>query len=296
MSSRAASALLPKETGVAYSLIKETATEFLFSAALEDFGGPAVPIDRYLITIDRHSSKVMLPPCPIVISTQELTEAILTATGQHLQSAERLTDGMLSVSYKVMVEEDQDIAYIGVSYTPGGAETEGNKVRKADHELCTRRYGIYDIPWSATRPFQACWEVPLPEPRRIGELVVAVNDDNGKEDVILTVGPDRHHSLGGPFDSVREYLAAWVRAALRQLEKQQGVDEYKEKKRKVKAGGEAASEFLTWFRFGMFMKPEPPPKNLSDDDKRAYWAENVRVVEEVLGRYKMSFFRYDIYM
>ncbi|POR36335.1 Uncharacterized protein TPAR_03461 [Tolypocladium paradoxum] len=71
--------------------------------------------------------------------------------------------------------------------------------------------------------FQACWAMPLPEPRLIGELIAT---DVGDE-VVFSIGPDRHHGLGGPVSSVREYLQAYIRSSLVALEKQQGIEEYK---------------------------------------------------------------------
>ncbi|KAM5441253.1 hypothetical protein MferCBS31731_003682 [Microsporum ferrugineum] len=73
--------------------------------------------------------------------------------------------------------------------------------------------------------FQACWSIPLPKPRLIGELIAT---DVGDE-TILSVEPDRHHGLGGPFSSVREYLQAYIKSSLVALEKQQGIEENKEK-------------------------------------------------------------------
>ncbi len=72
--------------------------------------------------------------------------------------------------------------------------------------------------------FQACWSIQLPEPRLIGELVAT--ESGGR--VVLTIGPDRHYGLGGPFSSVREYLREYIKASLLALEKQQGIEEYKE--------------------------------------------------------------------
>ena len=70
--------------------------------------------------------------------------------------------------------------------------------------------------------FQASWQIQLPQPHLIGELLG--DDTNG-----LTIGPDRHYNLGGPFKSVREYLRAYIRYSFSALEKQQGIDEYKGK-------------------------------------------------------------------
>ena len=97
--------------GVGYALIEETSTVFSWSASLEDIDGPATPVDRYLIKIDRRSRKIS-PPEPIALSKTELTEAIYSGTGQHLASSTRFTDGALSISYRVIVKESPDIAYV----------------------------------------------------------------------------------------------------------------------------------------------------------------------------------------
>jgi hypothetical protein len=73
--------------------------------------------------------------------------------------------------------------------------------------------------------FQACWRIQLPEDHLIGELLATTTDGR----VTLEIGPDRHYGLGGPFRSVREYLRAYIRSSLVALEKQQGIEEYKER-------------------------------------------------------------------
>ncbi|KAI4184420.1 MAG: hypothetical protein LQ346_006120 [Caloplaca aetnensis] len=225
---------------------------------------------------------------------------------------------------------------------------------------------------------QACWRIQLPEPRLIGELI-------GDEASGLRIGPDRHHGLGGPFPSVREYLRAHIRSSFVALEKQQCIDEYKERfQDRIKGfidqhldeiplvvedipivamhtdmglhniilssktpteiraiidwefvasapyaslhstierlfrksaenlfgpefdrAGElrdafwdsipdwkrwnesaATKVFLQWFRFGLFMKPEPQlDKDMSEGEKQAFWGENIRVVEHMLNEF-----------
>lgn len=49
----------------------------------------------------------------------------------------------------------------------------------------------------------------------------------GDETNGLTIGPDRHYNLGGPFIAVRGYLRAYIRSSFSALAKQQGIDEYK---------------------------------------------------------------------
>lgn len=50
-------------------------------------------------------------------------------------------------------------------------------------------------------------------------------------------------------------------------------------------GSEATRVFLEWFRFGLFMKAERRPGGLDEEEKERYWKKNVRVVEELLGKY-----------
>ena len=101
----------PKGKGVAYALVEGTHTTFSWTAALEDFDGPPTPIERFLIKIDRRSKEIS-PTTLIEISESDLSDALLEATSQHLASWERFTDGALSISYKVTVQEDPDVAYV----------------------------------------------------------------------------------------------------------------------------------------------------------------------------------------
>ncbi|KAI9708790.1 MAG: hypothetical protein M1820_003745 [Bogoriella megaspora] len=258
-----------KGKGVCYALIQATATTFSWSAALEDADddAPAGPIDRYLINIDRRSKEVSAPK-PIVLSETELTEAILAATGQHLTSSTRFTDGLLSISYRATVQERSDVEYVVqlrhhgyvasmdsfmtlISRTvdrqvlpvppvhPIPGEKERQEVTGMGRQITQLIPGVMA---SSIYPrlsheeilvfvrkmalaFQACWRIQLPENHQIGELIATSVDDR----IVLKVGPDRHHSLGGPFRTVREYLRAYIRGSLVALQKQQGIEEYRER-------------------------------------------------------------------
>ncbi|KAI3324464.1 hypothetical protein HD806DRAFT_492678 [Xylariaceae sp. AK1471] len=257
----------PKGKGVGYALIKATQTTFSWSAALEDIDGPATPVFRYLVKIDRESREIS-PPEPIVLSETELAEAILAATGQHLASSARFTDGALSISYKVTVQESQDVAYV-VQLRHHGYVASMNALmtlisRTIDSHILPVP-PVYPIPGemkrqevtgmgrqitqlipgvvaSSTYPrlsheerlifvrkmalaFQACWQIQLPEQHLIGELIA--DEIDGR--VVLRIEPDRHYGLGGPFTSVREYLRAHIRSSVIALEKQEGIEEYKER-------------------------------------------------------------------
>ncbi|KAF3075889.1 hypothetical protein CFAM422_001429 [Trichoderma lentiforme] len=408
--------------GVGYSLLKSSSTSFSWSAAIEDFEGPDTPIDRYLIKIDRRTKKISTPQ-PIALSENELADVILSATGQRLSSWTRFTDGSMSTSYKVTVKEDLDAAYLVQTRHYGSVASMDSFMtlisRTIDpsvlpvplvypipgelvHQSATgmgRQITRY-IPGQVVLPiyagwsheerlifvrklalaFSACWEIQLPEPRLIGELIASNVDDQ----ITLRVGPDRHHGLGGPFHSVRDFLRAYIKCCLVLLEKQEGIEEYKEKYlhrirsfidtrlheipaivetvpivamhadmgphniivsnqtpteiqaiidweflesapyaslyrememffRKIAPNGfgpeyeradelreafwssipnwkrwnesEATQTFLEWFRFGLFMKPEYRPKELSNEERDKFWAENIRVVEGMFDKY-----------
>ncbi|KAI4136669.1 MAG: hypothetical protein L6R39_007672 [Caloplaca ligustica] len=410
----------PEGKGVSYALIDATPSTFAWSAALEDFDGPRKPIDRYRVEIDRRSKQV-LPPQPIIIPDSELAEAILAATGQHFASSTRFTDGALSISYKVTVQDDPDIAYVVQLRHHGRVASMDSLMNWVSKNIDPRILPVptvYPIPGELQRQeatgmgrqitrfipgdmadslypglsheeklilvqrialaIQACWQIQLPEPRLIGELI-------GDEASGFSIGPDRHHGLGGPFPSVREYLRAHIRSSFVALEKQQGIKEYKERfqdrieafihqhlddiplvvedipivamhtdmglhniilssetlteiraiidwefvasapyaslhpmierlfrKRAANLFGPefdradelrdafwdaipdwkrwnqsvATQTFLEWFRFGLFMKPEPCLDNdISEGEKQAFWRENIRVVEKFLIEY-----------
>ena len=404
--------------GVTYALISKTPTTFAWSVALEEEDADPAPIDRYLVKIDRQSKKI-LPPERIMLSEIELTEAIFAATGQHLASSSRFTDGLLSISYKVTVQHSPDVAYVVQLRHHGRVASMDFLISLVSRTIDPRILPVppvYPIPgemerqWatgmgrqisrfipgdmaSAVYPrlsheerlvlvqklalaFQACWQIRLPQPHLIGELL-------GDETNGLTIGPDRHYNLGGPFSSVRDYLRAYIRSSFSALTKQQGIDEYK-KRYLVRIGefldrheydipavvedipivamhadmglhniilssqtpteiraiidwefvasapyaslyriiemlfrksapnqfgpefdranelreafwntipdwkrwndSEATQTFLEWFRFGLFMKPEPQPDDLTEGEKQSYWQENIRVVGGMLGR------------
>ena len=404
---------------VTYALISTTPTTFAWSVALEDLNADPAPIDRYLVRIDRQSKEIS-PPEPIMLSETELAEAIFAATGHHLASSSRFTDGLLSVSYKVTVQHSPDVAYV-VQLRHHGCVASMDFLMSLISGTIDPRIlpvpPVYPIPGemerqeatgmgrqitrfipgdmaSAVYPrlsheerlvlvqkmalaFQACWQIQLPQSHLIGELLG--NKANG-----LTIGPDRHHNLGGPFNTVRGYLRAYIRFSFSALAKHQGIDEYKgqylgrigefidrheydisavvedipivaihadmglhniilssQTPTEIRAiidwefvasapyaslyriietlfresapnqfGPEfdradelreafwdtipywkqwnrsvATQTFLEWFRFGLFMKPEPPPDDLPEDEKQSFWQENIRVVERMLSRY-----------
>ncbi|KAI5857389.1 hypothetical protein GGS23DRAFT_587861 [Durotheca rogersii] len=257
----------PEGKGVGYALVEAKPTAFSWLASLEDIDGPPAPVDRYLIKIDRLSRDIC-PPEHIVLSEIELAEAAFAATGQHLVSSTRFTNGALSISYKVTVQESLDIAYV-VQLRHHGCVASMDVLMASISRMIDPQIlpvpPVYPIPGEMQRQvatgigrqiprlipgvmassiyprmsheerliivqkmalaFQACWRIQLPEHHLIGELIAATIDGQ----VVLKIGPDRHYGLGGPFPTVREYLRAYIRSSLVALEKQQGIEEYKER-------------------------------------------------------------------
>ena len=405
--------------GVNYALISTTPKTFAWSVALEEEDAEPAPVDRYLVKIDRQSKEI-LPSERIMLSESELAEAVFAATGQHLTSSSRFTDGSLSISYKVTVQHPPDVAYVVQLRHHGRVASMDFLMSLVSRTIDSRILpvpSVYPIPGEIERQevtgmgrqitrfipgniafavyprlshekrlvlvqkialaFQACWTIQLPQPQLIGDLL-------GEDTKGLRIEPDRHYSLGGPFNSVREYLRAHIRYSFSALSKQQGIDEYKEKylgrirefldrhehdipimveevpivamhadmglhniilssqtPTEIQAiidwefvasapyaslyriiemlfrkpapslfgpefdranelreafwnaipywkrwnDSEATKTFLDWFRFGLFMHPEAPPDDLTEEENDNFWQENIRVVEGMLGRY-----------
>lgn len=261
---------------VTYSHLRTSETTSSWIASLEndlddDFMYGDQPVDRFLVNLDRAARRVVSHDA-ISISKPDLDDCVFQATRQHVKAFSRSADGSLSISYKVTVVENADVAYIvqlrfhadvtsmnllmgAISSTanplalplprvftiPDEAEKQavtgfGRQVAQfVEGRLASSVYA--DMPHEGrlrfvqnmARAYQALWDIPMPgNPHRplIGELR-ARKADHGS--TVLYVGPDRHYSLGGPFDSTRDWLRARIRASLRELEKQEGVDEYKER-------------------------------------------------------------------
>lgn len=246
--------------GVGYALIEETSTVFSWSASLEDIDGPATPVDRYLIKIDRRSKEIS-PPEPIALSKAELTEAIYSATGQHLASSTRFTDGALSISYKVTVKESPDTAYVVQLRHHGRVASMDSLMSLVSKTIDPH---ILPVPQVYPIPGEMKRQQTTGMGRQISRLIPGVMASSVYEQlsheeklilvrkmavayqacwriqlpkrqigeliatefsgrVVLGIGPDRHYGLGGPFSSVREYLRAYIKASLVALEKQKAL-------------------------------------------------------------------------
>ena len=251
--------------GVAYALLESTPTAFSWSAALEDLDEAPGPIDRYLIRIDRYSKEISSPKL-IQLSEEEISEALLSATGHHLSSSTRFTDGALSISYKAFVKEDPDIAYVIQLRHHGNVASMDaimgyiSRTINKDNLPVTP---VYPIPGEKNKQQatgmgrQITRLVPgsvassvypgLPHDRKLvlirqmalayqacwsltlpsARLIGEIVATTVDSEVVLDVKPDRHHGLGGPFSSVRKYLEAYIKSRLEALEKQEGIEEFK---------------------------------------------------------------------
>lgn len=215
--------------------------------------------------IDRYTEEISAPEL-VEIPDSELAEAVLAGTGQHVAESGRFVDGALSVGYKVSTveEKNEDLAYVvqlrhhGVVASmdaimmmiavdrdvlpvpqpyPIPGERQRQEATGFGRQITRFIPGIMagDVYASLAyekklgfvrqmaRAFRACWDVQLPEPRLIGEVMVEEIDGQ----VVLKIEPDRHYGLGGPFTSVREYLRAYIKSSLVALEKQEDIEEYK---------------------------------------------------------------------
>ncbi|OAR01868.1 hypothetical protein LLEC1_06975 [Akanthomyces lecanii] len=414
-----------KGLAVDYALMRTTDSTFTFSAALEPLDHLPEFIDRYQIEIDRQSGQPSTPR-KIEIADEELKKAVLAATGEEVASSRRFTDGGFSTSYKVTAMHNPDFVcvvqqrfhgnvasmdafmkFVRANSAPGAIPMAAvySIPGEADHQqstgfgrqitqfvpgvLAERVYS--DMPHTdrlelvrkMALAWQACWDLPLPSPRQIGELIAT--DNNGS--ISLTVGPDRHFSMGGPFTSVREWLKGRLRHAVSSLARTSGIDEYKDEYMaaiqafvddrldripytveecpiaalhidmglhnvlvaednhtelkaiidwelcasapfmaaypclemlfrmgapngfgaeyphadalrsafwdaiptwKARWESQGARDFMGWFRFALFLRPEYCSKEKTKAEKWEFWAENIRVVEDMLKKYNVE--------
>ncbi|KAF8816591.1 hypothetical protein BYT27DRAFT_6380477 [Phlegmacium glaucopus] len=251
--------------GVSYSLLATDDKHFSFVTALENMDYPSDHIDRYRVKVDRRTGQVG-PADLISLSADTVKEAIQEATSgrHHATQVSRFTDGALSISYKIAVE-DPSIEYVLQLRHHGDVASMNNFMQMisssissitlpvpAVYPIESYQHPIHGMGIQITeyvhgvmanqvypkmdeqqklslvpqlaRAIASIWEIPIPGRRLIGELKA---QRNGDSTISLSIGPDRYNSLGGPFTSVSDYLRSYIRLRLIQLEKQQEVDEFK---------------------------------------------------------------------
>lgn len=242
-----------------YSVVEETATTITFIATLMSFATmDSVPLDRYIVKIDRHSGLVFSSELAS-IAHAELEAMFIEAGIGHLDAVERFKDGSFSVSYK---------AFCGTKSYVVQLRSNGNMgTIYAIHQLINQKYpeaipvpqifkttvmprcnlpvqisafvpGIMaDVAYPPlglpekvrllkriAHVFDAVWSlIPLPPNSQIGETLIDPDTH------ALSIGPDRRYQTGGPFSSVLSYLECWIRRRVLMLQEQEGVDEYKSK-------------------------------------------------------------------
>ncbi|EXU97994.1 aminoglycoside 3'-phosphotransferase/choline kinase domain protein [Metarhizium robertsii] len=225
-----------KGKAVGYSLVAAKPTEFSWWVALEDIDGPDVPLDRYCVKLDRRSRQIS-PPEPVVLSKEELSDAILSATGQHLASSARFTDGALSISYKVTVQETPDVAYVVQLRHHGNVASMDSLMTLISKTVDSHILPVppvYPIPGEGRR--QQVTGVGRQITRLIPGVVASTTYPHLSHDEKLVLyekwpshsrpaGVSRFRSVSS---SVREYLQAYIRASIVALEKQEGIQEYKD--------------------------------------------------------------------
>ena len=249
------------DKGVTYSLMAEDDQCFTFSAALEGDDDAGKPIDRYRVVIDRSSGRIRATEL-IMLTECQLEDAVLNATSHHLATFSRFTDGLLSISYKVSIQEDTETEYVVQLRHHGDVASMNTLMQHVSPILPVPP--VYPIPEEREKQketgmglqitrfipgimgndayhkmsheqklvlikrlafaFDALWSLSLPTEHLIGELKATYDRDGH---VVLSVGPDRYNGLGGPFSSVADYLRAYIRVRLQQLTKKDGIDEYK---------------------------------------------------------------------
>lgn len=257
-----------KGKAVFYSLLKSSADVFSWIAALEDsdFDAAPAPVCRFRIDIDRHTKEISLP-VPIEIPEDDIAAAILAATGQHAALSTKFTDGALSTSYKVKVQESPDIAYV-LQLRHHGLVSSMDAFMTLISRTCDPKIlptpPVYPIPGELARQKdtgmgrQITKFIPgvtagavypkMPHEDKLifvrnmalafeacwriqlppDHLIGELVADLVDDRIALKIEPDRHYGLNDSFSSVRDYLRAHIRSSLAALEKPNSIKDYQD--------------------------------------------------------------------
>ncbi|KAJ6785639.1 hypothetical protein PWT90_04787 [Aphanocladium album] len=230
-----------KGLAVDYAIMRKTDKTFTFSAALEPLDHVPAFLVRSKIKIDRQAGEPSTPQ-KIEITDEEMRKAVAARNRPPIYIVElRFHDNVASMDAFlkfVHANNPPGAIPIPVVYSiPSEAENQrvtgfGRQITEFVPVIMAER--VYPKISHAERlhivckmalAWQACWDLPLPSPPQIGALIAT--DRNGS--ISLTVGPDRHYSLGGPFTSVRVWLKARLRQSVSSLARASGIDAYKER-------------------------------------------------------------------
>lgn len=152
------------------------------------------------------------------MTDEDIEKVALAATGHKVALTRRFTDGSFSTSSKVTAMNNPDIVCVVQLRFHGNVASMDALMKFVD----ANSRGVIPMPtvYSAQRVYpkmshadrlelvrkmalawQACWDLPLPSPRQVGELIAV--DNSGS--ISLAVGPDRHYTLEGPFTSIIDW-------------------------------------------------------------------------------------------
>lgn len=177
-------------------------------------------------------SRKIQTPRPIYLSEAELREVVLTATGHHLKTSSRFTDGALIISYKVSVEEDPDIQYI-VQLRHHGNVTSMNLLMSLISSTIDPSIlplpAVYPIPGEEQRQTTIGMGGQIAQliPRPIANSVYPRMSHEEKLVFVRNMALAFQATWHIPLPKERDYLRAYISSSLSAFKCQQGIDEYK---------------------------------------------------------------------
>ncbi|PSS06963.1 hypothetical protein M430DRAFT_23119 [Amorphotheca resinae ATCC 22711] len=207
------------------------------------------PIPRYMVRVAK-SIGAILKLEELHLDGEELSSIVRNAGLGTLKDHSPINAGAFSVTYKVSVEETIPKSYIIQLRWRGNLDSiytlttwlsancrdsvpvpDSHRIQfRSSHGFLIQTSSYIDgiaanevyptlpTPQKVTlvrqiaRAFKALWKIDVTGSREvaIGEAIAAVTTKN----LTISVGPHRMHDLGGPFDSAKSYIRAWLHHCL----------------------------------------------------------------------------------
>lgn len=251
---------------VLYDFLKEDEKTITFVAGLYNLARAEIG-EKWTVRIAKNNGKLASTPDRISITNAELYK-IFDDTGLGTPETEgivRYPKGAYGISYRVSVREtvqrymvqlryhgDVDSINAFVEYLHQNASSDLPIPRmfptsvKVSSNMKVEVSEFIDGPLASdvyyettlikrislvrqiARVFSSLWDLEINKSQnRIGEATFRPSESEDDK-IRVDIGADRVHDLGGPFASVSAYLKAWVDGCIRDLEKRECVDEFKE--------------------------------------------------------------------
>ncbi|KAJ2896235.1 hypothetical protein MKZ38_005729 [Zalerion maritima] len=251
--------------GVAANIVTEDAGTLTYIVTLVSMPPSSDAMERHLVKLQKKDGK-LVSTRRLYITREDMAVILRDASLGTLKDYERLNNGAYGVTYRSSVEEPGSPEFV-VQLRSHGKVQSMNRLQEYIRqealpalpvpkvypslntalaveglqlqitELVSGVMGdsiYYDLEMERrqvmvrqmARAFAALWELPISKQLTgIGDAIMPSDGDLSM--LAIKVEPERRHGIGGPFQTVSDFLKAWIRHRFARLEAQNGIDEYK---------------------------------------------------------------------